>query len=476
MKILNTQIILLLLSLIVGTKTSEAQLIFMENAGDITYFTMKTGIGFYEDEALQEKIDEIGGNIEMNFDYPGEIKYNILDIQDISAFATFGGYVYLSRGLLSILDTEDELAGIIAHELVHIRDRHATQKLYRKALPELLKIPGNLLRKINLEFAGKLLNVPIEYTFGSINAIFDRLQEKKADRRGVKLAHEAGYNPLGLEAALRKIANYQRIIDGHEDKFEFLGEHPTTKKRTHKIKGIAKKYNNRTYETGVLYDILDSLIIGQNPKKGLRLPDNTFVHPKLKTQIKFPKSWYVQPAMEAFAGFDNKGKTGIIGGIAYFSKDIHVLADRYIREHKSDKKTSIKNDTINLNGYNARQVTLTKSRLLRDQFTQTTWVYLPENDLVITLTGTAVSKENFDSIQQINNSFKILDSIHASQVVTRYLHFDTSKIETVGDFIFRKSGQENIFWIEGLNHKQLGDTLKNEIVKWVSSEPYKYKK
>lgn len=455
---------------------ANAQTTFMEDIGDITYNTMKTGVGFYKDEDLQKKIEEIGENIEMNFEYPDEIKYNILDVQDIRAFATFGGYVYISRGLLSILDTEDELAGVIAHELVHVKDRHATEKLYRKILPELLKVPGNLLKKMHLDLVGKILNIPIDYTFGSINAIFDRLQEKKADRRGVKLAHESGYNPLGLEAALRKIENYQRIIQNHEDRFEFLGEHPTTKKRTHKIKGIAKKFNNRTFETGVLYDLLDSLIIGQNPKKGVRLPDNTFAHPWLKAQIKFPKTWYVQPATEALAATDSKGKTGLIAGVAYFSTDINVLADKYIEDHLNDKKTLLVNDTININGYNARQVTLKRSRLFADEFTQTIWIYIPNNDIVLTLTGTASKKEDIDTLSQIKNSFMSLDSIHASQVVTRFLHVDTSIVETVGDFIFRKDGQDNIFWIEGLNHKQLGDTLRNEIVKWVSSEPYKYKK
>ena len=156
---------------------NKAQLILMEDIGDITYMTMKTGVGFYYDEDLQNKIEEIGDNIEMNLDTDEEIKFNVLDMQELSAFATFGGYVYISRGLLSILDTEDELAGVIAHELVHVNDRHATQKLYRRILPEILKVPGNLLKKANLEFAGKLLNVPIELTLGSINAVFDRWLE-----------------------------------------------------------------------------------------------------------------------------------------------------------------------------------------------------------------------------------------------------------------------------------------------------------
>ncbi|PLX24144.1 MAG: hypothetical protein C0599_02945 [Salinivirgaceae bacterium] len=455
---------------------NKAQLILMEDIGDITYMTMKTGVGFYYDEDLQNKIEEIGDNIEMNLDTDEEIKFNVLDMQELSAFATFGGYVYISRGLLSILDTEDELAGVIAHELVHVNDRHATQKLYRRILPEILKVPGNLLKKANLEFAGKLLNVPIELTLGSINAVFDRWQEYQADRRGAELAHKAGYNPLGLEAALRKVANYQRITAGHEDKFEFLGEHPTTVKRTRKIKGIAKRFKNRTYETGVLYGLLDSLIIGQNPEKGVRLPDNTFAHPILKAQIKFPKSWYIQPAKEALSASNKSGKVGLIAGLGYFSTDMHVLANRYINDHENDKKTTMINDTININGYDARQVTLTRKKLFRKQFTQTTWIYLPNKDLVLVLTGVANKEVDFDTIQQIKSTFQPLDSLHASQVVTRYLHVDTSNYETVGDFIFRKDGQDNIFWIEGLNYKQLGDTLNNEIVKWVSSEPYKYEK
>jgi predicted Zn-dependent protease len=448
----------------------------MEDIGDITYITMKYGVGFYEDDEIQQKIEEIGANIEMNIDDVQEIRYNVLDMQEIDAFATYGGYVYISRGLLSILDSEDELAGVIAHELVHVKDEHATEKFYRSILPEILKIPGNMLKKTNLEFVGYLLNIPVEITFGSLNAVFNRWQEYKADRRGADLAHKAGYNPLGLEAALRKIQNYQQITAGHEDRFRFLGEHPTTKKRTKRIRGIAKKYKNRNFETGVLYDLIDSLPIGQNPQKGVRLADNTFAHPVLKAQIQFPEDWSIQPVKEAVSANSKNGKTGLLAGIGYLSNDVNVLADRYIRDHKNDKNTKLKNDTITLNGFKARQVTLTKKRMFRYDYTQTTWVYVPNKDLVLILTGTAKKDADFETIQKIKSTFSELDSVHASQIMNRYLHIDTSGYETVGEFIFRKSGQDNIFWIEGLNHKQLGDTLKNEIVKWVSSEPYKYEK
>jgi predicted Zn-dependent protease len=468
--------ILITILMLIFSIEIKAQIKWMEDIADFTYITMKMGVGFYNDEDIQNKIEEIGDNIEMNLDTDEEIKFNVLDMQDLSAFATLGGYVYISRGLLSILDTEDELAGIIAHELVHINDRDATEKIYRKALPELLKVPGNLLKKTHLKFVGKLLNVPVDLTFGSINAIFDRMLEYKADRRGAELAHQAGYNPLGLEAALKKLASYQHTINGHEDRFEFLGEHPTTSKRTRKIRGIAKKYKDRTYESGVLYDMLDSLIIGPNPEKGVRLPDNTFAHPILKAQIEFPKTWHIYPTKEALSATNQSGKVGLLAGIGYFSTDMHVLADRYINEHQDDKKTVLIDDTININGYGARQVTLTKNRLFGKEFTQTTWIYLKNKDLVLVLTGTAKKQADFDTIHQIKSTFNTLDSLHASQIVTRYLHVDTSRVETVGDFIFRKEGQDNIFWIEGLNHKKLGDTLKNEIVKWVSSEPYKYEK
>jgi predicted Zn-dependent protease len=120
----------------------------------------------------------------------------IPDSNFINAFALPGGHVYVGGGLLELMDSEDELAAVIGHEIEHIDHYHCSERVQRE----------QALRKIPL---GGLVALPIEV----FEAGYGKDQELEADREGTRLAVEAGYSASG---AIRMFETFGRLYEAHE--------------------------------------------------------------------------------------------------------------------------------------------------------------------------------------------------------------------------------------------------------------------
>jgi len=116
----------------------------------------------------------------------------------INAFALPGGHVYVGGGLLELMDSEDELAAVIGHEIEHIDHYHCAERVQRE----------QALRKIPL---GGLVALPIEV----FEAGYSKDQELEADREGTRLAVEAGYSASG---AIRMFETFGRLYEEHQAK------------------------------------------------------------------------------------------------------------------------------------------------------------------------------------------------------------------------------------------------------------------
>ena len=111
----------------------------------------------------------------------------------INAFALPGGHVYVGEGLLALMDSEDELAAVMGHEIEHIDHYHCAERAQQE----------RAMHRIPL---GELLALPIEV----FEAGYSKDQEMEADREGTRLAVEAGYSPNG---AIRMFETFQRLYE-----------------------------------------------------------------------------------------------------------------------------------------------------------------------------------------------------------------------------------------------------------------------
>jgi predicted Zn-dependent protease len=187
----------------------------------------------YHDPALDAYLTRVGNRVVAektleNVDW----KFRALRDPVANAFALPNGSIYINTGLLALLDDENQLAAVLAHEVVHVSQRH-TYFRNRSARKKMLAI--NILNTINTwnPVAG-----PVGLTVGLIAAIspfmlalslvgYDRDQEKAADLEGLKVASAAGFVPDGMPNSLKAL---QRDIEG-EQMNSFYSDHPKLQER-----------------------------------------------------------------------------------------------------------------------------------------------------------------------------------------------------------------------------------------------------
>lgn len=158
------------------------------------------------DLKTQRYVNQLGRWISLHSSRPSlPWTFVVLDDPGFNAFAAPGGYVFVTRGLLNRTTSEAELAGVLAHEIAHVTEKHHLKALRQMARTQLAGQAARQLLASNLNdtVANRLLNLGKDlYSKG-----LDRADEFEADRLGVTLATRAGFDPFGLPALLQTLAN-----------------------------------------------------------------------------------------------------------------------------------------------------------------------------------------------------------------------------------------------------------------------------
>jgi predicted Zn-dependent protease len=154
----------------------------------------------------------------------------ILDSNEINAFATSGGHIFLTRGLINAARSEDALAGVIAHEVAHIQLMHGIKAIRNSRITQALLVTGtaaagaatgmdvNQLTDVFNESVGEIVHTMVQ-------SGYSQSQEFEADNTAMALMAAAGYNPQGLIEMLRALNTVQNAGSG------FGRTHPTPAQR-----------------------------------------------------------------------------------------------------------------------------------------------------------------------------------------------------------------------------------------------------
>lgn len=156
------------------------------------------------DPSLQTYVNRLGRWLAMHSERPGlPWHFGVLDTDSVNAFATPGGYVFITRGLLLQMRDEAELAGVLAHEISHVVEKHALETMRKGAFLEFAgETLSETLRKEGSPEFTKLVSAGTEIFARGL----DKQDEFAADRMGVVIAARAGYDAYGLPTTLQTLA------------------------------------------------------------------------------------------------------------------------------------------------------------------------------------------------------------------------------------------------------------------------------
>ena len=156
---------------------------------------------------VQKYVNRVGLWVALQGTRPNlQWRFAVIDNPNVNAFATPGGYVFITRGLLESLNSEAELAGALAHEIAHVERMHHLKAIKKDARLSLLgKGATHVLKKGTDAEEMERLNKVGSVTKGLYARGLDKADEFEADRVGAVLAARAGYDPYGLAQVLQTL-------------------------------------------------------------------------------------------------------------------------------------------------------------------------------------------------------------------------------------------------------------------------------
>lgn len=278
-----------------GTPTRTVMLSTAEDdsrAGEEASREVTAQIGVVRDERLASYVEALGQKLvrfapRQGFGY----RFRVIDQWSPNAFALPGGHIFVSRGLLVLTNTEDELACVLAHEIVHAAARHAAgrQAYVEQMNPFSLGIPR----------------------MASI-AAYARDQERAADTGGQRICAAAGYDPRALGVFLISLDKIERLQMGISRIPTFRDTHPSSPERV-----AAASISAATLGAPTESDLrasresyfahLDGLMIGADPSEGI-VRGSRFLHPDLDITVEFPTGWTITNTPAAVIAISQNGR------------------------------------------------------------------------------------------------------------------------------------------------------------------------
>lgn len=180
-----------------------------------------------EDPSLNEYVNLVGRAVAQQSIRLDEVefRFGVLDTDEVNAFAAPGGFILVSRGALALMDSEADLAGVLAHEVAHVDQKHVLDEIRRSSVIKTASDEGAL--------AGPLLDAVAEFGTSMLFTGLSREDEMEADSLGLLYATATGYRPTGLADFLRGLLAAEAAAGEHVA--EWKATHPSTAERLQAI-------------------------------------------------------------------------------------------------------------------------------------------------------------------------------------------------------------------------------------------------
>lgn len=263
----------------------------------------------------------------------GDFTVTLLNSSVNNAFAIPGGYVYVTRQLVSLMNNEAELAGVLGHEVGHVAARHSDKRQAAATRNSILGALGQVLvgAVLGANSAVGQLGQKLFSTGSQLLTLrYSRGQESEADRLGVTYLKRAGYDPRAMSSVLQSLAAQTALdaqIMGTTDRMpEWASTHPDPASRVRAALSVAQSLQGAQGGPGmtnrdVFLSRIDGLVYGDDPNQGL-VEGRTFTHPALRLEFTAPAGFYLVNGARSVSIAGQTGKGEFAGGT--YSGDLGV--------------------------------------------------------------------------------------------------------------------------------------------------------
>ena len=190
--------------------------------------------GLHRDAKLRKQVQDVGNRLVKSTEVgnsPYKFNFHLLaDEKTVNAFALPGGQIFITYALYKRLKTEDQLAGILGHEIGHVINRHSAEQIAKQKLTEGLVTATDVVTgdpNAISRFVGNMVNMK-----------YGRDDEIESDSYGVKYLIEAGYDPY----AMIDVMEILKDASGGSNQPEFMNTHPSSDTRIQKLREMIEDY------------------------------------------------------------------------------------------------------------------------------------------------------------------------------------------------------------------------------------------
>jgi predicted Zn-dependent protease len=254
-------------------------------------------MGVYENQRVKDYVSKLGLALAAKSERPNlPWAFHVMDDPTVNAFALPGGFIFVTRGILTHMNNEAELVGVLGHEIGHVTARHSVQQMSREQLAQIGLGVGSIISSDIAKYAGLA-----SQGLGVLFLKYGRDAENQSDQLGFKYMVRDGYDPRAMASMFETLERVSKL-EGAGDIPEWASTHPNPGNR---VQATLERLDTLSVPKEQLkagreeyLPILAGMTYGEDPKQGY-IDGNTFYHPGLRFQLELPAGWQAKNSPEA---------------------------------------------------------------------------------------------------------------------------------------------------------------------------------
>ena len=323
MKYLKLLISFSLLSLVISCSvnpvTGERDFVLMSEDAELEmgrkyYSQILQSQALYQDPKIQSYVQSIGDSLaELSHRSDLIYRFTVLDSPDVNAFALPGGYIFINRGLMVYLSSEEELAAVLGHEIGHVTARHSVRQISQA---QVLSIISYAVAREAGSAAGDLTNI----ASGALVAGYGRDMELQADSLGAEYMAKQGYSALGMIDTISVLKEHElystevskRRGSNQQTYHGIFASHPSNDSRLKEVIKKADSLRKDSLESNSLNYLkrIEGMTYGDSQVAGI-LRKNGFYHKDLDIRLISPDNWEVLNTPNSLIFIAPEGKASL---------------------------------------------------------------------------------------------------------------------------------------------------------------------